>query len=398
MYIAGIICEYNPFHTGHAMHIAATRERLGNETAIFCVMSGNFVQRGMPAIMQKHIRAEAAIRCGADLVAELPLPWAISSAERFSEGGIGILRAAGLPMYLSFGSECGDIDALEKICGAVMSDSGKRLTSEALSGGLSYAAARQAALDAITPETSNILRSPNNLLGVEYIKAIKKLGAPITPMTIARVGADHDGAPKGGISSASHIRLILSSGGSVKGLVPDSVLSIYEGELSSGRAPVDISTCEQAVLYRLRTMSDEEYQSLPDATEGLWARFSKFGRTGSSLSDILESVKSKRYAMSRIRRMALAAYLGVTSDMSCAPIPYIRVLSTNSRGKEILKAMKNSASVPIITKPASAKKLSGNARRIFELEARATDIYSLMFPDKASRRGGTEWTQSPIIL
>lgn len=395
---AGIICEYNPFHTGHAHHISATRAQLGDGIAIFCVMSGNFVQRGESAVMRKHARAEAAVRCGADLVAELPLPWAISSAERFAEGGIGVLCASGLPMYLSFGSECGSIADLECIYDALSSDAGKELTYEALSHGLSYAAARQESLDRIMPEVSSLLRSPNNLLGVEYIKAIKKLAAPITPVTLPRNGAEHDGDVKNGIASASHIRKLLSENRDISPFVPENALSVYEAELSAGRTPLSISAFEQMLLYRLRTMNDDEYAALPDSSEGLSARLSKYGRTEAALTDVISAVKSKRYALSRIRRMVLAAYLGVTADMTKEPVPYIRVLAANSRGQELLKKMKKTASVPILTKPASAKKLPENARRIFELEVRASDLYALLYPDTCERRGGSEWTQSPVFI
>lgn len=398
MNIAGIICEYNPFHAGHALHISATRELLGSDTAVFCIMSGNFVQRGEPAVIQKHVRAEAAVRGGADLVAELPLPWAIASAERFSEGGVGVLNACGLPMYLSFGSECGEISRLKKVCDILASENAKALTSSYLSRGLSFAASRQAALDVLSPELSAVLRSPNNLLGIEYLKAIKKLSADITPITVPRIGARHDGRPESGTASASHIRALLSRNEAADGFVPDYAQVLYENEYAAGRAPVGIGSCEQSILYRLRTMSDREYAELPDATEGLGARLSKFGRTAVSLSDVTTSTKSKRYALSRIRRMILAAYLGVTAGMALQPVPYIRVLAMNGRGQELLRAMKKTASVPIITKPASAKKLDGAPRRIFELEARVTDVYSLMFPNPEHRIGGQEWLHSPIRL
>lgn len=393
---AGIICEYNPFHLGHGEHIRKTRELLGGGTGVICVMSGNFVQRGEPAIMEKHPRARAALFGGADLVLEIPAIWSTASAERFSEAGVHILASLGVPVTLSFGSECGDAEAIRRIAQGILSPEAQALTAQSLKDGVSYAAARQTAARELFGEEAELLKEPNNILGVEYLKAIIKHGySHITPMTFKRIGTSHDGAAAEGLAPASLIRELLWGGGDVSEYMPKSALDIYNRQVRLGRAPVRMEKAEEAVLYRLRTMTDEEFSRLPDAAEGLDNRLALAGRTARSYAEVLENTKTKRYAMSRIRRMVLCAVLGITADMQRGLPPYIRVLGFNNRGREILHEVKKTASLPIITKPASARRLEAEARDVFELEARATDIYSLMCPKVSA--GGGEWTANPVV-
>jgi len=396
MVIAGIICEYNPFHNGHAYHISETRRLLGSECAVVCVMSGNFVQRGEAALFPKMARTKAALAGGADLVLELPLPWAIGSAGHFAAGGIGVLSALGLPVHLSFGSECGDSVTLSEIADRLLSPSADELIRKNLESGLSYAEAQQNAADELLGEKADLLKNPNDLLGIEYIKASKTQNAAVTPIAVKRFGTAHDSAAvNGGFASASHIRRLVLGGEDISGLVSKESMTLYGEDIKNGAAPTVLS--EGAVLYRLRTMSDGDFAALPDSGEGLANRLAKYARTESSVADILEKTKTKRYALSRLRRMILAAYLGVTAEMQEGLPPYVRVLGANTRGQEILRAAKDTASLPIITKPASAKKLTGSARDIFELESRATDLYVLSCPVEKGR-GGSEWTTSPIII
>lgn len=392
MTIAGIICEYNPFHSGHSAHIEATRRILGEDTHIVCAMSGNFAQRGEPAIMEKHARAEAAVLCGADLVLEIPTVWAVSSAERFATGGTAVLAALGLPLTLSFGSECGDIDALRAVAGSLADDKLMLLTREMAKSGVSYAAARSAAISAALGDGADIMRSPNNLLAIEYLRAIERLGAEhISAVTVQRVMTEHDGGAVGGLAPASLLREKLLAGEDISRYLPPASAEILRREAQSGRAPVSMSALEDALLYKLRTMPREDYARLPDATEGLDVRFMRAGLAARSYDELLRLAKTKRYVMSRLRRMALAALLGITGDMQKKRPEYIRVLALNSRGSEILHAAKKTASLPIITRPASAKRLDPDARALFELEARCTDIYSLAYPSREARVSGAEW-------
>ena len=203
MNVAGIVAEYNPFHNGHAYHIEATRAALGEDTAIVCCMTGDFVQRGEAAVYSKYARAEAAARCGADLVFELPLQWSVSSAEGFARGAVGLLGALGAVKYLSFGSECGETKPLETLAFALLDPNMDGEIKSELAEGVSYAAARQRALARSVGELSTILDTPNNILAVEYIKAIYNLHLEMQPITVPRYGSEHDGAGEGNMRSAA---------------------------------------------------------------------------------------------------------------------------------------------------------------------------------------------------
>lgn len=396
MPVAGIICEYNPFHRAHSEHIARTRELLGADTGVVCVMGGNFLQRGEPAMFQKHARAEMALRGGADLVVELPLPWAIASAERFARGGVSILDGCGVVDAISFGSECGDVERLGAVASALTGERALALISEKLAMGVSYAAAREMAARELVGEESALLREPNNILAIEYLKAIGTLGSRLIPVTVKRILAEHDGGETDGWASALHIRERILAGCDVGSFVSDATMEIIRRETAAGRAPVTLKNAERAMLFRFRTMTDSEFEALPDSGEGLSFRFARAARVGSSYEEILDCAKCKRYAHSRLRRMAMAALLGVTAEYQEGLPPYIRVLGMNGRGREILREMKRRSRLPIITKPASSRRLTEEAQRIFMLEARAADIYSLLMPEVGA--GGEEYRRGPVCV
>lgn len=399
MKTAGIVCEYNPFHKGHEYHLAETRKKLGEETAIICVMSGNFVQRGSIASFNKHARAEAAVKCGADLVIELPLFWSAAPAEKFATGAVSLMESTGVCDYISFGSECGDKEKLSEIVDALTDGSIDELIREELSKGVTYAKAREAAVEKITGVLNPVMHSPNDILGIEYMKAVKKLGSKMEPVLIKRKGAEHDGETSAeGYLSASAIRKLMLSGEKCAEFMPKEAYEIFEREINAGRGPVDMSACEQAVLYRLRTMTDRDYESLPENSEGLYKRLMKNGREKSTVSEVMSDTKSKRYPMSRIRRMVLNSWLGVTDFDGKGLPPYISVLAMNKRGMEILAEMKEKASLPIVTKPASAKDLEDRAAMVYTKCARADDLYALCYSEKTQRTGGRTWRQSPVII
>lgn len=396
MRVCGVVCEYNPFHLGHALHLRRTRERLGEDAAILCVMSGNFVQRGEAAVLEKHARAEAAVRCGADLVVELPLPWAVSSAERFALGGMAVLAQTGVADAISFGSECGDLTRLARVAEAALSPDAPALLREELKTGASYASAREAALRRLCGEDAVVLHSPNDLLGVEYLKALRTLGANLEPIAVRREGAPHDSGEVEGIVSASFIRERLLRGEDVSRFLPPASAEVLERERLLGRAPVTLRDAESAVLARLRTMDEEAFERLPDGSEGLWRRFMEAARREPTLDAVLAAAKTKRYAYARLRRMALAAFLGLEASDAAELPPYIRVLAFNGRGQALLARMRRTAGVPVVTKPASVRKLPLSAQRIFGLEARAGDLYALLFRQESLRRGGGEWQTGPV--
>ena len=401
MAVAGIITEYNPLHRGHMLQMARTRELLGGETAIICAMSGSFVQRGDFALVRKHARAEAAVRSGADLVLELPLPWAVSSAEGFADGGVQVLAATGLVTHLSFGSECGDASMLQAAAAVLDSGEYREELRRRLDAGMSYAACRQAAAEALLgSERAALLAQPNNNLGVEYCRALARQGSDIQPVTVLRQGAAHDGEAVDGIASASAVRTLIRGGQEEQALalMAPAMAEIYRREAAAGRAPVLAETCERAVLARLRSMTESEFAALDEGGEGLANRFRAAAQSAATLTELLDTVKTKRYAYARLRRMALWAYLGITPAQRPERVPYLRVLAANERGRALLSQMKKTAALPVITKPAQGRQLPEEAAQIFALEARATDLYTLAYPDLRMAAAGSEWTESPVIL
>lgn len=399
MKTAGIICEYNPFHRGHAWQIGALRRLLGEDSAVVCVMSGDFVQRGEFALMRAHARAEAAVRGGADLVLELPLPWAISSAEGFARGGIAALDAAGCIDTLVFGSECGDAQVLLEAARALLGGDFPPLLREKLAQGLSFAGAREAAARELLGEKAAVLSQPNDILGVEYCKALLQCGSKIAPLALARCGVAHDGgASDDGFASASHIRALLARGEDASAYLTEESAAIFARERALGRAPVTMANAERAILSHLRAMEEEDFAAFDSGNEGLYRRFYAAVRTAPTLETLLDGVKTKRYAYARLRRMALSAYLGVTKDDMPEALPYLRVLAFNARGREVLRRMKKTARVPLLIKSADVRALDETAQKLFALTARAEDQYVLAYPSLAEARGGSAWTQGPVIV
>lgn len=400
MKTAGIITEYNPLHHGHVHLLEAVRRRYGPDTAIVCAMSGDFVQRGDFALLRRYARAEAAVRSGADLVLELPLPWAVSSAEGFARGGVETLLATGLLDVLAFGSECGDGAALLSAAKALDGpDFPIRLKAE-LTKGDSFAAARQRALsELLSPAAAAVLDAPNNTLGIEYCRALRHFGAETELFTVPRTGAAHDAAEGLGFS-ASAIRSLLAEGRRNEALaqmVPD-MRTVYAAEEAAGRAPVFAAACERAVLAKLRSMSPADFDALDTGREGVGQRLYNASRTAPTLNALLEAAKTKRYAYARLRRMVLWAYLGLTPENVPARVPYLRVLAANERGRVLLKQMRDTAAVPVVTKPAAIRALGPEARALFEWEARAADLYALAYPELGAATGGALWRQGPILL
>jgi len=393
MKTVGIICEYNPYHLGHSWHIGQTRSVLGDDTAVVCVMSGNYVQRGDLAIFNKHARAKMAILNGADLVIEMPTPYALLSAGGFARAGVSILSKLGVCDYISFGSESGNICELRNAAHAITSDEAQRYIRHWLGKGSPYASALQSAAEAVLGAKADVFKSPNNLLAIEYIKAVDECGNLLRPMTVRRAGGKHD-ADSG--YSASSLRKTLLNGSMPLSHMPGAAVAVCMEEIVSGRGPVCNKNVEQAILSRLRMIGD--FSMIPDATEGLENRFMRFASEGTSVDSILTMVKTKRYAMSRLRRMLMCAVLGITTEDTRNPPPYIRILAVNGKGMGLLKSVNKKKALPVITKPASVKKLSGAALRLFNLEAAATDLYALAYSKEEERIGGREWRQSPVII
>ena len=338
MEIVGIICEYNPLHLGHKKQLDHIRKTLGPDCGIVCLMSGNFVQRGAPAITDKMRRAEAAVRCGADLVLELPVTYALSSAEGFAAGGVRILSP--FCNTLCFGAEIADESKLIATAQALLAPEFSQALRQQLDLGLSFPAARQAALEVLGLDAS-LLQTPNNILGIEYCKAILAQNSAMKPMVIHRPGSYHDNAPDPENPSATALRILMESRENWQAYVPQEAATCFEG------TPLhSLVKGEKAILYRLRTMTDAEFEALPYGSEGLWRKFMHAAREKATLEEILTAVKSKRYTRTRLDRMCLCAFLGITAEMLNAPAPYTRVLALNDRGREILKLARETGTFP----------------------------------------------------
>lgn len=394
MKLIGIVSEYNPFHNGHNYHIERSREIVGRDSAVICVMSGDFVQRGEAAVFGKHSRAEAAVRGGADLIFELPLPWALSSAEGFARGAVRLLGELGCVEYLSFGSECGDLNTLNALAVAMSDPELNERTKQELENGVSYAVARQRAMQAEYGSIAQHLQSPNNILAVEYLKAINEQHIKLHPITITRRGSLHDSSE----GSASGLRMRLTKKLSISEFVPKDVEKVYEREIDWGRGPVTMDTLEDALLSRFRMLDEDAYNNLPDAKEGLGNRLYNAAHEESTLDGIISAAKTKRYALSRIRRMYMCAALGITAGKPSNLPPYARVLAANDIGREALRIIAEYSRIPILNKPSAINGLNYECREVFELTSRAHDLYVMAYSAKLERRGRSDYRTSPVII
>ena len=399
MNVVGIVCEYNPFHSGHEYLIKKIRESLGADSTVVCVMSGDFVQRGEAAVFSKYARAEASCRCGADLVVELPLPWALSSAEGFASGAVGLLSTLGVS-HLCFGSETGELQSLEAVARCIMEDDFqpevKTLLEEDAS--LSYAMARQRALERRLGSMARLIALPNNILAVEYLKAIYAQQLQMKPLTFLREGAGHDTIGGVGFRSAADIRRMLSQGLDIAPAVPAAAYPVFDREIKQGRTRRDDETLEVAILSRLRMFTADYYAQLPDTADGAGQRLHRAAREEPGMDAVVAAARTKRYSMSRIRRMCLCAALGVTKDMSQGLPPYARVLAANERGCALLRDEENKLSIPVISKPASVRDLDQRAQRVFAVGAAAHDLFALAYTAQTERKGGNDWRIGPKIV
>lgn len=379
MKISGIICEYNPFHNGHLHHIRETKKN--GATHIIAIMSGNFVQRGDVAYMNKLERARLAVRSGADLVIELPVQYSLSSAEKFAEGAVYLLDCLGIVDEISFGSECGDIDklrtALDTI--AITAMVHEKDIRQIMEKGYTYPKALSSVINGIDTEIAEIISSPNNLLAIEYLRALRKFTSSIMPFTVRRVYSSHDGmTPESGFASASFMRERLAAVHDAS-VVSEYTTSLWTDAIANAirnGETASLERLERILLYKLRSTSAEEISQISDVGQGLENRI--FGaRMAGSLDELLFTVKTKRYTMSRIRRIMLSLLIGITKeDMKRLPA-YGRILAFNERGTEILARARNFTKIPYSTSIAKLSQLNESAERFTELEIRASDVYGL---------------------
>lgn len=370
MVTAGIVCEYNPFHNGHLYLIEQTRKN--GATHIVCVMSGNFVQRGEAACLPKEIRARAAVENGADLVVELPLAWAVGSAQTFALGAVGILGAMGCVDKLSFGSESGCIEEIYNCVNLIEKEEVQCKIASLISDGLSYPAAVCEAVREFGGEkTATVLNGANDTLAVEYLTAIRRLSLNIEPLAVKRT-TEHDGG-----LSAMAIREKLKNGEAFDNLVPENSYNLIMKLMETGEAPCSITYAERAVIASLRQMTKEQISLAPDVTGGLENRIFEAVRQADSLAGLYDAIKSKSCTHARIRRIILCLFLGIVKSDSAGTPPYIRVLAASKAGLEILSKIKNAATLPIVTRYSQVPQLDERGQRTFDLESLGGDLYGV---------------------
>ena len=391
--IVGIIGEYNPFHNGHKYHLEESKKILHADYSV-AIISGNFVQRGNVSIIDKWSKAEMALNNGIDLVLELPTIYSISSAENFALGSIKTLNALNLVDYVSFGSEVGDLETLNLFAEIFTKQPSEyvSLLNHELSKGLSFPKAREnAALMYLSNirKYSNVLSSPNNILGIEYLKALKKVKSPIRPLTIKRENVEYnDISIKNNFASATSIRemLVKNKLSKLPYVMPKETYKVFYNCYKKGHIVKDITQFEKEIIYTLRKMTLEEIANLPDVSEGLENSIKNAANSCNTLEEFMNIIKTKRYTSTRIKRILVYALLGITKkDMkdSMKNIPYIRVLGFNKKGKELLSAISNSArGIDIVT---SVKKYIDNnpsrySKRMLDIDINATNIYTLGYP------------------
>ena len=386
--ILGIISEYNPFHNGHLLHLQDSKKLTHTDFTI-AVMSGNFVQRGDTSIVDKWTKAEMALKAGVDLVIELPTLYAISSAENFAEGAIRILNSLGIVDYVSFGSEIGEISPLNDVAQVLYKEPKEfsALISKQLRSGLSYPKARELAIQMYFgsyQKYTEVLENTNNILGIEYLKALKKYKSPIRPITLKRKYSDYNSADvKSGIASATAIRTMLQNNKNIHYVVPFETYELLEEKKKNEQIITSLSVFSKEIIYTLRKMTLSEIASLPDVSEGLENKIKSAVNTSNTLEDLISKIKSKRYTQTRIQRILLYALLNISAkdmNMSRKQMPYIRVLGFNKHGKKIISAIANNN--PKLQIIVSVKKFMENntdkhLHTMMSKDIFATNVYTL---------------------
>ena len=390
--VLGIVAEYNPFHNGHLHHLIESKRVTNSEYSI-AVMSGNFTQRGEVSIVNKWSKAQMAIENGIDLVIELPTLYAISSAENFASGAIKILDSVGVVDFISFGSECDNISTLDDIANVLVNEPAeyKTLLSHELSSGASFPKARERALMMYLNDVrrfANVLSAPNNILGIEYLKALKRQKSYIQPITIKRNSSNHSDTElpvNSRFASGSAIRNSCQSFDItlLQKFMPEPSYEVLDNNIKNGNIVRDISDFDKVIIYTLRKMTTDEIANLPDVSEGLEFAIKSAAHSCNSVVELLNIVGTKRYTKTRLQRILLYAILGITKrdmQISMSTNPYIRVLGFNDNGRKIISEISNrNSKIELIT---SVKKFmdkcsNKNLKMMMEKDIWATNVYTL---------------------
>lgn len=368
-----VICEFNPFHHGHRYLLEQLPKGDGDYT--ICIMSGSFVQRGEPAAFDKWARACAAVSFGADLVLELPLPYALSDSDRFAAKGVELAAALGQPATLAFGTECEDLGGLEALA-QVSEETIAPIIKEYLDQGHSYGAARQHALEQLLPEYAALLRAPNNLLACGYIRACLKHGLGYT--AIRRTNA-HDGAPRGKMASASYIRKHPRK---------------FKKYTPCAQGPMlDFKAADQGLMTLLKSKSTDQLRQSANISEGLENRIQTALFEAPTLTALTDRIKTKRYSHAKLRRALCAAALGIPAGLPEADAPYLRILAFGQKGRNLLRSLKETARLPLCQSGKECEKVSP---AFFEAERLATDLRSGWLPSPVP--AGEDYRRGAIYI
>lgn len=415
MSVLGIIAEFNPLHNGH-LHFIQSAQQSQDFSATICVMSGNFVQRGEAALCNKWVRTQMALQAGVDLVIELPFSFAVRSAYFFARGSIELLYRTGVVSHLAFGSESGQLEQLQIIAAIIADESQeyKQHLKHYLTKGFSFPAARAKTIQKIMGEQitdlEHIILQPNNILALEYLRVLKQESIPIKPLTIPRIGSGYSSMELSPYASASAIRHSLLKqplSNHNMGFMPAEIQTLLQQEIDAGRAPVTLNTLEQAILAKLRTVSLPNLRKIYEITEGLEHRIQASAISNGTLAELRQSIKSKRYSLTRINRLLLYSLLEIETELMLnfdqhGPL-YLHILGFSTKGRKILQEIKNKSSVRIINRGSEVKsayldKSNPTLQAMLGLDIQTTDIYTLLYPNSSTRRGSQDFTTSPIII
>lgn len=406
MSVLGIVAEFNPLHNGH-IHLIQEAQKNNNFAATVCVMSGNFTQRGEMTICNKWSRAAMAMHAGIDLVIEIPFCFAVRSAYYFARGGLQILQKLNMVTHLAFACENPDIEYLNSIADILYHESEdfKEKLKKHLSQGSSFPAARAKALEEISSDHSglgHIISQPNNILAVEYLKVLKELSAKIKPLVFQRVGSSYHSHQLSSFASAKAIRDNIfhhpDDPLAIHCLPPSSYVILKE-ELLSGRAPLHTASLEQVLLYKIRTSSLARLKQIYEISEGIENRIWNAAHNFGTYEELAQAIKSKRFSLTRINRILLYILFDITREQielfdQTGPA-YINILGFSAKGQKILQQLKNIPDLTIINRSSDLNIIlqkNDVISKMLSLDIKASDIYTLFYPDPAQRQGRQDFT------
>lgn len=400
MKVIGVIAEFNPFHNGHEYLLQTAKKNLEAD-AIVIVMSPNFVQRGDLAVCNKWTRAEMALSCGADLVIELPACFALQSAEGFTQNAVYLLNALGIINFLAFGTEQESLQTLQNLADILVNQDSEihKEVRTRLKCGINFASAREKVIKNFLGKDI-ALNSPNNILAVEYLKALKQQKSCIQPYAISRKYAGHhDTVPDNSFASASYLRQEIKKEQLtiLKKYMPYPAFQLLINKINHGEAPVFKDTLSTAIVANLRKTPISDLKKIIDVTEGLENRIKRACEQYADINAILEAVKTKRYTHSRLERILLNSFLGLPHSWKQMRPAYLRILGFNDIGSKLLKQAKNAAFLPIISKFADFHpKVGSPAQKQRDFEICADDIYALCYPEVSKQVCGWDFFTSPV--